>query len=232
MKSIKSALLTGSSFLILLAAISFSSCTKEEDEPTTVVDIDGNVYRTVTIGVQVWMAENLKVTRFRNGEPLSQITNDLYWEGTTEAAFCSPFNDLAQTADYGRLYNGYAITDPRDLAPEGWHIATDAEWSELIDHAGGELVAGGKLKEIGFTHWQAPNTDATNEFGFTALPSGVRLPGGEFSGNGTYGCFWSTTFAGSGTNLYWVRCLWYNHPSVDRRNDNIGFGFAVRCVKD
>ncbi|MCB9192124.1 MAG: fibrobacter succinogenes major paralogous domain-containing protein [Flavobacteriales bacterium] len=221
--------------LLFMLSVAFSGCNQNDDpEPLveTVTDIDGNVYPTVTIGDQVWMAENLKVTRYRNGDPISQINDDQYWSTSTEGSFCSPDGDLQLVSEYGRLYNGYAITDSRGLAPEGWHVATDAEWTSLVDFAGGETEAGGNLKEIGFDHWLSPNTDATDEFGFGARSAGVRLTAGDFVGLGNYGCFWSSSFAGSGSNLFWVRCMLTNNDNVDRRSDNIGFGFAVRCVKN
>lgn len=234
MRQVSVASIIASSMLFILP-VAFSGCNQNDDpEPLveTVTDIDGNVYRTVTIGDQVWMAENLRVTRYRNGDPISQINNDQYWSISTEGSFCSPSGDLQSVSEYGRLYNGYAITDSRGLAPEGWHVPTDTEWSTLVDIAGGETEAGGNLKEIGFDHWLSPNTDATDELGFGALPAGIRLPAGDFSGMGNYGCFWSSSFAGSGSNLFWVRCMWNNHDNVDRRDDNIAFGFSIRCVKD
>jgi len=144
----------------------------------TMTDIDGNVYETVTIGTQVWMAENLKVTHYRNGNTILHIIDWFSWF-TLTGAYCEYDNDVNNVAVYGRLYNWYAVNDSRYIAPVGWHVPSDAEWLTLVDYLGGDTVADGKMKEIGTTHWVSPNTGATNESGFSALPGGYRDYGGN-----------------------------------------------------
>lgn len=170
-----------SSLLILevMLIASLSGCNKENptgnESNATVKDIDGNQYQTVKIGSQVWMKENLKVTRYRNGDPIPRVTVNSEWVDLATGAYCACYNDEGTTAfTYGYLYNWYAVDDRRNLAPAGWHVPTDAEWQILMDYLGGEILAGGKLKETGTSHWASPNTGATNESGFTARPGGIR----------------------------------------------------------
>lgn len=146
------------------------------DCPPTVTDYDGNVYQTVLIGDQCWMMENLKVTHYRNGDPIPHVTDGVTWGNLTSGAYCNYNNDEGNVATYGRLYNWYAVDDSRNIAPAGWHVPSDAEWQTLVDYLGGDAVAGGKMKEAGTTHWASPNTGATNESGFTALPGGGPRP--------------------------------------------------------
>ena len=152
-------------------------------ETGTVTDIDGNTYQTVKIGDQWWMAENLKVTCYRNGDAIPNITDGTTWASLSTGAYCEYNNDINNVATYGRLYNWYAVTDSRNIAPAGWHVPSDAEWKQLEMYLGmsqSEADAtgwrgtdeGGKLKEVGTMHWNSPNTGATNESGFTALPGG------------------------------------------------------------
>lgn len=192
----------------------------------TVTDIDGNVYSTVTICDQVWMAENLKVTHYRNGEPITLSTS---W--SEEEAYCNYDNNDSYVDPYGRLYNWYALNDSRGLAPEGWHIPTDEEWYTLITCLGGEDVAGGKLKEAGTEHWISNNTGTTNESGFTALPSGERSDSGAYWGMGYYTHFWTSTEAVSSSHARYWRIhstgLLIVTAGAYKRS-----GFSVRCVKD
>lgn len=221
------------SILLFMLSVAFTGCNEGEDpvpQIESVTDIDGNSYSTVTIGDQVWMAENLKVTRYRNGDPLYFTTDDQYWNAANYGAFCTVENDTALTKVYGRLYNGFAIGDPRNLAPEGWRIPTDADWDELVNHLGGDDLAGGKLKEGGTEHWSGSNVGATNESGFTALPSGARLTSGDFAGRGLYGCYWSSTETTS--DNYLLRCFWATDDNVDRRIDGAAMGMSVRCIKE
>jgi uncharacterized protein (TIGR02145 family) len=196
----------------------------------TVTDIDGNVYQTVTIGTQVWMAENLKVTHYRNGEAIPNVTDNTTWYNLTTGAYCEYNNDLNNVATYGRLYNWHAVGDSRNIAPTGWHVPTDAEWQTLVDYLGGSSVAGGKMKEAGTTHWLSPNTGATNESGFSGLPGGGRSSNGPYDYVGYYACFWSST-EGSSSGA-WCRYLYCGNSVVTRLNDDKHLGFSVRCVKD
>jgi len=207
----------------------------------TVTDIDGNVYQTVTIGTQVWMAENLKVTHYRNDDPIPNVTDPGAWAGLTTGAFCEYDNDIANVAVYGRLYNWYAVDDSRNIAPEGWHVPTDVELKQLEMYLGmnqAEADAtgyrgtqeGGKLKEAGTAHWSSPNTAATNESGFTGLPGGYRNMSGTFYILGFGAYFWSATDYTSGRA--WYRSLIYDLAGINRDYSSRPSGFSVRCVKD
>lgn len=195
----------------------------------TVTDLDGNVYHTVTIGTQVWMVENLKVTRYRNGDSIHNVSDSIQWRNLTTGAYCNYKNDSVIANAYGRLYNGYSVLDSRNICPCGWHIPNESEWTILTTYLGGVQVAGGKMKETGYTHWLYPNTGATNESGFTALGGGFRADYSSFGSLILYGSFWSSTeysanlkyiyLVSDGTNIYWFE-------SSDRG------GLSVRCLKD
>ena len=219
--------------LLTLGSISLSLCPSTA-LAGTVTDIDGNVYQTVTIGNQEWLAENLKVTHYRNGEVIPNETDDNTWDSLTTGAWCTYDNSGNEdtVATYGRLYNWYAVSDSRDIAPTGWHVATDAEWQMLVDSLGGDTVAGGQLKEVGTTHWASPNTGATNESGFSALPGGYRggSSGGTYNVVGIVAYFWSSTeFSSVGA---WNRSLSYGYSDLYRGSSGKGDGFSVRCVRD
>ncbi|MCK4640962.1 MAG: fibronectin type III domain-containing protein [Candidatus Marinimicrobia bacterium] len=206
-----------------------------------VMDIDGNIYQTVKIGDQWWTAENLKVTHYRNGDAIPNITGDTEWNNLTSGAYCNYDNNDNNAGTYGSLYNWFAVDDSRHIAPEGWHVPTDEEWKELEIYLGmsqsdADSIGcrgtneGGKLKETGTTHWNSPNTGATNESGFSALPSGYRYYKGTYYHMGQYDIFWSSTEDSS--NNAWVRELRYDNSGVDRGNCDKCCGFSVRCVKD
>ena len=159
----------------------------------TVTDIDGNLYYAVIIGSQCWMAENLKTTKYRNGDAIPNVTDNTTWSALITGALCNYNNDANNMTTYGRLYNWYAVSDSRNIAPVGWHVPTDVELTTLTDYLGGLSIAGNKLKEPGTTHWASPNTGAVNETGFTALPGGYRVSSGSFSNLGNNGYWWSST---------------------------------------
>jgi uncharacterized protein (TIGR02145 family) len=198
----------------------------------TVTDIDGNVYQTVTIGTQEWMAENLKVTHYRNGDVIPNVTDGTAWTGLTTGAYCEYNNDVSNVATYGRLYNWYAVVDSRNMAPVGWHVPTDAEWQTLVDYLGGDAVAGGKMKEAGTSHWLSPNSYATNESGFSALPAGCRYHlDGHYDDIPWVTHLWSSTEYSS--TIAWYRYLDYDHSRVARvAIYNKALGLSIRCVKD
>ncbi|MEI6750714.1 MAG: fibrobacter succinogenes major paralogous domain-containing protein [Bacteroidota bacterium] len=200
----------------------------------TLTDQDGNVYKTIQIGSQIWMAENLRTTKYRDGSVIPEVTDNTAWRNLSTDAYCN-YNNTKNSdtiATYGRLYNWYAVSDSRNIAPTGWHVASDAEWTILTDYLGGDSIAGGKMKETDTTHWCNPNTGATNECGFTALPSGLRHSyNGTFGYVRLYGSGWSST--ADGASSAWERSLDYSHARCSRSNYGyIQFGFAVRCVKD
>ena len=199
-----------------------------------VLDVDGNTYKTVKIGTQVWMAENLKTSKYSDGSTIPKITDDTEWNNNTTGAWCYYDNDAANNAKYGKLYNWYAVSKTtngnKNVCPTGWHVPTDAEWTVLIDYLGGQDVAGGKLKEVGTTNWNSPNTDATNTSLFTVLPGGARFYVGNYFDFGNSGGWWSS----SEDNTYsaWYRNLSYAHGSAYRNSANKGIGFSVRCLRD
>jgi len=165
---------------------------------TIVTDIDNNIYHTIIIGNQVWLQENLKATKFRNGDLITNFTNmkNGPWAelmNTKTSAYCNYNNDPALGDVYGRLYNWGVIGDKRGICPTGWHVPTQDEFTELFNFVGGNAVAGGKLKETGTTHWNSPNTGATNEYGFTLLPSGWREMNSEYMNMGIVTYLWAST---------------------------------------
>ena len=199
-------------------------------EFSTVADIDGYVYRTVKIGDQWWMAENLKVARYRNGDSIPKVTGTSEWADFNTGAYCNFDNDEGHVATYGRLYNWYAVDDSRSIAPEGWHIPSDSEWQILADYLGGDLVAGGKMKEKGTIHWTDPNYDATNESGFTCLPGGFRNIDGSFADMFDEAYFWSSTEVNSSRSR--CRSLYYFSSELNRSYNYKRMGFSIRCIKD
>ncbi len=139
-----------------------------------VTDIDGNYYPSVIIGTQEWLAANLKVTHYNNGESITHKTDSLNWDDGTDGAWCYYNNDILNNTEYGKLYNWFAVNDSRGLCPGGWKIPSDSAWDILVNFLGGSWAAGGKIKEAGSSHWNAPNDGATNMSGLTALPGGMR----------------------------------------------------------
>lgn len=197
----------------------------------TVTDIDGNVYDTISIGTQVWMKQNLKTTKYRDGSGIPNVTDNNAWSALTTGARCYYNNDSTTIAPvYGALYNWYAANDARSLCPTGWHVPSDAEWSTLTTYLGGDGVAGGKLKEIDTLHWNSPNTGADNSSGFSALPGGNRGGNGNYSGIDNLGDWWSVSES-SGFSA-WGRHLVYDNTSVSRYNYTKKGGLSVRCFKD
>jgi uncharacterized protein (TIGR02145 family) len=197
---------------------------------SSVTDIDGNIYPTVLICNQRWTAKNLDVSHYRNGDVIPQVTDPTQWSNLTTGAWCYYNNSTANGIIYGKLYNWYAVNDPRGLAPIGYHVSTDAELTSLETCLGGSSVAGGTMKEIGTTHWLSPNTGATNSSGFTGLPGADRDGNGTFSDLGGLGDWWSSTeYSTSGA---WTRYLYYVNSDVSRSYFDKTGGCSVRCIKD
>ncbi len=191
---------------------------------------DGKVYKTVVIGTQTWMAENLNVSTFRNGDTIPEVKNDEEWLKAGEnkqPAWCYNINDKSKGMIYGKLYNWYAVNDLRGLAPEGWNVPTDEEWTLLTDYLGGEEVAGTKMKS---SNGWIENRNVTNESGFSGLPGGSRDPDGAFFGVGYGGSWWSSTEIGT----FNARSLdlGYDDGNVYRSFGTKHYGFSVRCLKD
>jgi len=208
-------------YILLLLSLSFG----------TVTDIDGNVYETVQIGEQLWMAENLKVTHYNDGSVIPNITNNGDWGGLSTGAYGDYDNNPTNSETYGRLYNWYTVDDSRGLCPEGWHVPSDNEYTVLTDYLGGTSVAGGKMKEAGLDHWNSPNTGATKKSGFTGLPAGYRYySNGSYDTMGNFGYFWSSSEHYSFNA--WYRLLLYYYSNVTRYYYGKQVGFSVRCLGD
>jgi uncharacterized protein (TIGR02145 family) len=189
-----------------------------------------NKFKEVKIGKQIWMAENLNVDKFRNGDPIPEAKTPEEWKRAGEnkqAAWCYYNNDSENGKKYGKLYNWYAVNDARGLAPKSFHIPNDLEWTNLINNLGGESVAGKKMKS---TNGWKENGNGTNESGFNALPGGNRNFYGAFSYIGYSGYWWSST---EYTTIdAWYRYLDYGNGNVGRYSDNKKDGFSVRCLRD
>jgi uncharacterized protein (TIGR02145 family) len=193
-------------------------------------DADGNYYSVVTIGTQTWMAENLKTTHYRNGDAIGNVTDNTAWAGLSTGAWCDYNNDAANGTKYGHLYNWYAASDNSNIAPMGWHVPTDADWTTLTTYLGNESISGGKLKEAGMLNWISPNVGATNETGFSALPGGGRDGDGTFNSLGGSGTWW-TVSEGDATHA-WYRFMIFGSSIVFRDYYYKSDGFSVRCVRD
>ncbi len=215
-----------------------SSCKKDKNSPLetgTVTDVEGNVYQTVKIGDQWWMAENLKTTKYNDGSAMPLVTDSASWAESSTPAYCWYDNNVDNKNTYGALYNWFTVNTGK-LAPTGWHVPTDAEWTTLTNNLGGQLLGGGKMKstgtiEAGTGLWYSPNTGATNESGLTAIPAGSRSNDGAFSYIGIYGYWWSSSEFESVASYAWFLQLQYGVSPVFRFPDYKNFGFSVRCVK-
>ena len=196
----------------------------------TVKDIDENEYNTVKIGKQTWMVKNLKTTKYNDGTAIPLVTDGAAWAALSTPGYCWYTNEESSfKPSYGALYNGYAVSTGK-LCPTGWHVPDNAEWTALTAYLGGENVAGGKLKEYGSTYWVSPNTGATNESGFTALPGGLRYHDGLFHDFGFSGCWWSSTeYSASRAFFFYMD---YEYGNVPRFDNIKKIGFSVRCMKD
>ena len=195
----------------------------------------------VVIGTQTWTSCNLDVETYRNGDPIPQVQDPTAWSNLTTGAWCYYENNTEYGPVFGKLYNWYAVNDPRGLAPVGYHIPTDAEWTVLTNYLGGETVAGGKMKLEGVSRrecvlpynaklWTSPNTGSTNTSLFTGLPGGYRNNNGNYNNIGDVGNWWSSTE--STTSHAWNRDLDYQYEDAYRGNYNKRFGFSVRLIKN
>jgi uncharacterized protein (TIGR02145 family) len=185
---------------------------------------------TIVIGTQQWMEKNLEVVTYRNGDIIPQVTDATTWAGLTTGAWCYNNNDVANGAIYGKLYNWYAVNDSRGLAPQGWHVPTDAEWTTLTDKLGGASVAGGKMKSVGITRWTTPNTSATNESGFSGFAGGSRGGNGFFSSIGNFG-HWLSSSEYNTTHAF-IRYLNYDGSNAVSTTGSKKGSYSVRCLRD
>lgn len=204
-----------------------------------VYDIDGNPYNTLTYGGKVWMLENLKTTRFRDGSSISNIQDNNAWKSATIPAWCNYNNDPALGDQYGKLYNQLSVIDSRGLAPAGWRIATLQEWTDMMRYLGGDGVAGGRMKETGFTHWNTPNT-GTHDAGFNAFGGGYRdYFLGTFKELNNHTQFWSSSSTTGGPGTYAQMrniILTYdnagNYIHMGGYENGHSWGYSVRCIKE
>lgn len=201
-----------------------------ENKVETVTDIDGYIYEVLEIGNQFWMIDNLRVSRYRNGDLIPVEHDNENWDNLKIGACCNYENNHEYYEEYGKLYNWYAVDDNRGLAPEGWHIPSNEEWQILIDYLGGNEIAGGKLKEAGSKHWGIENKDATNESDFCAIPGGDRSFHGSFTHIGSHGYWWSSSEVTSGSAKCKIIGYCYNNISDFCLNKSAGL--SIRCIKD
>jgi uncharacterized protein (TIGR02145 family) len=195
----------------------------------TVTDADGNEYKTVTIGTQTWMAENLRTTKFNDNSMIPGVTDSADWSNLITSAYCWYNNDDAKyKSTYGALYNWYTVSSGK-LCPTGWHVSF-AEYLTLFDYLGGQYEAGGKLKEAGTTHWTSPNTNADNSSGFSAVPGGYRDRYGSFKSMGEESRFWDMTIDNPDDAMHWD--LHHNSGLAGFTNDARNVGYSVRCLRD
>ncbi len=208
---------------VFLLILSSTSCKHE------IRDLDGHQYTTIKIGKQVWMRENLNVSHFRNGDPIVEAKSDREWyilgmEG--KPAWCAQGNNADNEGTYGKLYNWYAVNDPRGLAPEGFHVPSDDEWTQMINFLGGNVLAALKMRAGSSNGTVQP----VKETGFNGLAGGYRTTGGKFEGEGSYGYWWSATEVNK--DAAWIRLLNYLYCNVYFSAYNKTYGFSVRCVKN
>ncbi len=197
-----------------------------------VFDYENNYYPVLRIGNQSWMGGNLRAMSFQNGDLITFAGNASEWVSNTgNTSFSYSQDDLYASYDYGFLYNFNAVSDLRNVCPVGWHVPSDSDWDILVNFLGGELVAGGKLKNVDASIWAVPNTDATNVSSFNAYPSGYRTEfDGSFASFSESALFWSSTPDDSMNS--WARSLNYNDGNVTHNTKNVGAGLSIRCVKD
>lgn len=223
-------------FLILTGCKKDNTNNNLNNIGATLTDIDGNIYDTVMISAQVWMKENLKTTHYRNGDPILTGLSDQEWTIIHTGAYAishytaAPEDTIAINAIYGKLYNWFAVDDPRNIAPLGWHVPTDAEWAIMVNYLGGMDVAGDKLKEAGNSHWMSTGNLSTNSSGFTALPGGARSSyDGAFAVFGAAGLWWTTS--ADNLNLAWYWSMLSPPPATDGTGTKQA-GMSVRCIRD
>jgi uncharacterized protein (TIGR02145 family) len=197
----------------------------------TVYDIDSNLYHAITIGAQIWMAENLKVTSYNDGTDIPLVSEYWAWAYSTTPGYCWYNNEIVNNNPYGAMYNWYAVSTGK-LCPEGWHVPSDNEWTVLTNYLGGLSVAAGKLKETGVSHWNSPNSDATNESKFTAVPGGYRrFSDGSFFSIRDNASYWSSTSDTSPDA--WSRAITlYGTTDVRIISNDKSYGISIRCIKD
>jgi uncharacterized protein (TIGR02145 family) len=198
----------------------------------SIMDASGNSYATIVIGTQEWMAENLRTTVYANGDPIASPASDQFL-GINSGAWTHYDNNIQYEFPYGKLYNWFAVNDPRNVCPTGWHVPSQQEYYTLINYLGGPTVAGGKLKSNNREFWESPNLNATNESGFSSLPGGYLgsdSNGASFNAEGNRGFWWSSTDGG----FYGPYYIFMAYDSSMARSGDMGrnYGCCIRCLKD
>jgi uncharacterized protein (TIGR02145 family) len=231
------------SILILLFSIPFLGISQLYTPGAGVTDIDGNTYQTIIINGQEWMSENLRTNTYANGDQIPNVTESTPWSSLTTGAWAHYNNDNQYENIYGKLYNWYTTADPRNVCPTGWHIPTDLEFTQLLVHyldpssVGNQYsyIAGGKLKKAGTQNWECPNSDATNESGFSALAGGYRGGNGLFNGVGEDGSIWTSTEFNNGaiplTDAYFRSLSCYGASTYNALFPK-KTGRVLRCMKN
>jgi uncharacterized protein (TIGR02145 family) len=244
---------------LLASVILLLSCKKESSNPSSnkstnsttntttstakygngVTDLDGYKYKTVVIGNQEWMGENLKVSKYNDGTVIPNIIDNTQWSKLTTGAWCyNNNNNISNDLKFAKLYNWYALSPTtngnKNVCPTGWHVPTDNDWSIMTDFLGGEAVAGGKLRDVGESSWNSSSSSNTNPYLFTALPGGQRDSDGNFTSIGNYGSWWSNT---ESTQYYfnissWARSMEGSGSNISRLGTVKGYGLSIRCIKD
>jgi len=215
------------SFLSLI----FIACSDEAEFVTENIKsaVNNETFESIKIGNQIWMAENLNVSHYRNGDPINMLEPDDYWRQTTEGAWCYYNNDSVNYAKYGRLYNWYAVNDARGLCPEGWRIPSTDEYDNLINYLGTDTTSGDFLKDTS-SIWITSQGTQTNSSKFSALPLGYRLTNGDFLNFGKIACFWTST-PGDNNNA-WDIFLIGKSPMVGKSQTGFEHGYSCRCIKE
>jgi len=193
-------------------------------------DNNGNTYKIVKIGTQVWMAENLKVITYNDGDTIPNSTNSLNWSKLSSGAFCNYNNSSENISIYGRIYNGFAVKTGK-LCPTGWHIPNETEWTTLITTVGGDKVAGLTLKDMGAARWDLRTSNANNRYGFTSIPSGARAVSGGFHDMGNTATYWSSSSVDAKTYMHFIE-LGTDSLSIETSLDDNSNGYSVRCLRN
>ena len=201
----------------------------------SIIDVEGNSYKTVYIGTQQWMAENLKVSKYNDGTTIPNITDNAQWTKLTTGAWAYYNNDAIIGNKYGKLYNWYVVSPisngNKNACPIGWHVPSEGEWTLLKDYLGGENVAGGKMKEVGTANWKSPNVGASNSSLFNALPGGWVSLGVNSNNLGSYAYWWTST--DTNTDFTWYTSIVSSYSIFGvGSNLNKKAGLSIRCIKD
>lgn len=215
--------------MILVFALSAVYTLSAQKAGETVKDADGNEYKTVVIGSQTWFAENLKTTKYANGNSIKNITSGSEWVSCKSPAYCWYDNNSSNKNEYGALYNWYVINSG-NICPNGWHVATDADWTTLTNKVGGAEKAGAALKEKGTAHWETTSDDVKDEYNFGIVGAGFRDPYGNFTWKNVDACFWSAT--GKTPSYAWYRHTFHYDKALSRHEVQKCNGYSVRCVKN